>query len=253
MGFVISQEPILIAIDDTDNLESRGTGFRARQLGQRLQDHGLAKLRAITRHQLHVCAEIPYTSHNSSACLDMWADPRRLDDLIAFCAEFLLAESAPGSDAGLCVAPLAVVDEGIIEWGQRAKREVLTQAEARQLAGQGNLFLEGYTGTTGGIIGALAATGLRKSGDDGRYLWLRGIRERVAGRYPLRQLLVETDVEAFRPVDSEAIPSLDDFVEITEWFRPVLIGGQAVLLLEKNDDKSECLWRTAGKQHVKNH
>ncbi len=53
----------LIGIDDTDNLESRGTGFRARQLAQQLQQRGLARLRGVTRHQLFVSPEIPYTSH----------------------------------------------------------------------------------------------------------------------------------------------------------------------------------------------
>ena len=33
----------LIGIDDTDNLESRGTGFRARQLSARLDEAGLAR------------------------------------------------------------------------------------------------------------------------------------------------------------------------------------------------------------------
>ena len=34
----------LIGIDDTDNLESRGTGFRARCLGAELTDAGLARV-----------------------------------------------------------------------------------------------------------------------------------------------------------------------------------------------------------------
>lgn len=53
----------LIGIDDTDNLESRGTGFRARQLLQRLAEAGFARPLGITRHQLYVHSDIPYTSH----------------------------------------------------------------------------------------------------------------------------------------------------------------------------------------------
>ena len=69
----------LIGIDDTDNLESRGTGFRARQLGGRLAEAGLGKVRGITRHQLFVHPSIPYTSHNSSACLDVDLDDARIE------------------------------------------------------------------------------------------------------------------------------------------------------------------------------
>lgn len=45
---------ILIGIDDTDNLESRGTGHCARQLGLSLVASNLIELQSITRHQLLV-------------------------------------------------------------------------------------------------------------------------------------------------------------------------------------------------------
>ncbi len=100
-----------IGIDDTDNLESRGTGHRARQLGAMLQDAGIARLLSITRHQLLVHQDIPYTSHNSSACLLMDCDAAKESELKTFCREFLLSESAPGSDAGLCIASFESVNK----------------------------------------------------------------------------------------------------------------------------------------------
>lgn len=60
---------LLIGIDDTDNLESRGTGYRVRQLANWLSEKNLVVPLGITRHQLLVDPRIPYTSHNSSACL----------------------------------------------------------------------------------------------------------------------------------------------------------------------------------------
>ena len=72
-----------IGIDDTDNLESRGTGHRARQLGTGLQNAGIARLISITRHQLLVHKDIPYTSHNSSACLLIECEPSGEPRLIA--------------------------------------------------------------------------------------------------------------------------------------------------------------------------
>ena len=62
---------LLVGIDDTDNLESRGTGFRAREFGRQLMEEGLASVRGISRHQLYVHPDIPYTSHNSALCLDI--------------------------------------------------------------------------------------------------------------------------------------------------------------------------------------
>ena len=43
---------VYIGIDDTDNLETRGTGFRARQLIERLQECRLGEGIGVTRHQL---------------------------------------------------------------------------------------------------------------------------------------------------------------------------------------------------------
>ncbi|MGH2717450.1 MAG: hypothetical protein ACRDJU_02570, partial [Actinomycetota bacterium] len=60
---------LLIAIDDTDNRDSRGTGAGSRALLEALLDAELGQPVGITRHQLLVDPAIPYTSHNSSACL----------------------------------------------------------------------------------------------------------------------------------------------------------------------------------------
>jgi len=100
-----------IGIDDTDNLESRGTGYRARQLGTMLEEAGIARLICITRHQLLVHKDIPYTSHNSSACLLMDCEPGKEAELTTFCRDFLLRESAPGSDAGLCIASKTAITQ----------------------------------------------------------------------------------------------------------------------------------------------
>ena len=160
----------LIGIDDTDNLESRGTGHRVRQLADWLAENHLAAPQGITRHQLLVDPQIPYTSHNSSACMAVESDMPA--DLWEASREFLLRESAPGSDAGLCLAVWDSVNECIVSFARRAKLTVLTMLEAEQTALDNGIQLEGLTGTRGGIIGALAAVGLHRQGSDGRFLWL---------------------------------------------------------------------------------
>jgi len=85
-----------------------------------------------------------------------------IDDLRAGMREWFVA----GSDPGLCVA--ATVPEAIAEFGRRCQRELVSQSEARDLAAEHGLHLEGLGGTEGGVIGALAAVGLAASGNDGR-------------------------------------------------------------------------------------
>jgi len=60
---------VLIGIDDTDNETSPGTGRVAQQLLGDLVGSGLAAAHGATRHQLLVDPRVPYTTHNSSACL----------------------------------------------------------------------------------------------------------------------------------------------------------------------------------------
>ena len=238
----------LIGLDDTDNLESRGTGHRARQLANTLTSIGLAEVEGITRHQLLVDPRIRYTSHNSSACLTVVAQPDRLAALIDACREFLINDSAPGSDAGLCVAAWSSVSAAVQQFGQRAKQEVLTMAEASQLAEREQLVLEGLTGDHGGIIGALAAVGLRVAGNDGRFLWLPGLRE-LSGIYAADQLCRATSIELVQTIAGVDVPPADR-IEVGDWVRPLLKHGHTLLLVEEAQ-RDDCEWRVISKDTIK--
>jgi hypothetical protein len=226
-----SSNRLLVAIDDTDNLESRGTGHRARGIGRMLADEGLAVVHGISRHQLYVHPDIPYTSHNSSLCLDLdWrgGDLAMLSDIVY---GFLETYSAPGSDAAYAIARYDDVGETIMEFGRRAKDTVLTQADARSLAQREGIILRGVTGTHGGIIGSLAGVGLRRTGRDGRFVWVEGVRE-LRGVVAIETLLDNTGIHVVRSPAGET-PEPGARIAVDPWPRPVLIDHQAVLLIEK--------------------
>jgi hypothetical protein len=237
---------VLIGIDDTDNLESRGTGFRARELGRLLIENSLAELKGITRHQLLFDRRIPYTSHNSSACLEV--ESNKISRIPEFCAEYLLRESADGSDAGLCISEYDRVSEKIIKWGRRAKKEIITQEEARKIAKEEDVFLEGYTGTKGGIIGSLAAIGLRKEGDDGRFLWIRGMREMI-GVFKVSEIKQRTGVDEIIPLDKSLI-SNDTNILLTEKWRPVMKKNKIIIFVERKNDENDG-WQVVSKEYIK--
>jgi hypothetical protein len=240
----------LIAIDDTDNHESRGTGFRARQLGARLAAAGFGYVRGITRHQLYVHPSIPFTSHNSSACLDAELNGAGLEAACDFCREFLAAESAEGSDAGLCVARFDDVDDVLVGFGNAAKRAVLTREQAHEIAAERGIHLEGVTGARIGVIGALAAVGLRRGGNDGRFLWLEGLRE-LSGTATAGRLLATTGIDSVETVDGHPLPA-DAEVTVDPWPRPVLLQGRAVLLTERCEDNDERTgWRILSKEAIR--
>src|SRR5512140_2041013 len=90
-----------IGVDDTDNVKTRGTGLLVRRLALWLQLDRLAEPHSITRHQLLVDPRIPYTSHNSTACLSI--DTENVEAVWETARDLLVLEGAAGADVGLCV------------------------------------------------------------------------------------------------------------------------------------------------------
>lgn len=220
---------IFIGLDDTDNLESRGTGNLARQIATNLASE--FSVVGVLRHQLLVDPNIRYTSHNS--CKSVVLNEDGDVDLALLCErvrQIMLDDFQPGSDPGLCVA--RVVPSTVIEFGRRAKREVLTQAQARELAAAHDMILVGVGGDEGGVIGALAAVGLAASGDDGRYVMIGNSRE-LSGPQPIPVVLA-TGIAQVRTLDGQ--PVTEGLVQ-SEKMRPVRRGGQAVLVVEHSGDE----------------
>lgn len=241
----------LVGIDDTDTLETRGTGFHARMMGAGIETAGMGKVLGITRHQNYVHPEIPYTSHNSSACLKVQAED--LEKLKEFCREFLLKIAPIGSDVGLCIAEENNISEKVVRWGLDAKQIILYQDDARYLAKSENIYLEGLTGTQGGIIGALAAVGLRKWGNDGRFLYLKGKKElREISALVYSQTALAEDFCIEQIIDKQGLPlGKDEPVQMNEWFRPVMKNNKVTLIVEKQLHNGQYFWQVANKDYIR--
>ena len=247
---------VLVAIDDTDSLTSRGTGQLVRMLAQALDELGLGTPLGVTRHQLFVDDRIPYTSHNSSACIALDCGPDAdVTAIVDTAAEFLESLSADGSDPGLAVAGASVWSDGATRkrlhaFGFEAKRAVLDQEAARGLAAASGVQLSAHGGDGGGIIGALAAIGLHSSGADGRFLWMPRMRS-LRGETSYADLRDRTPIDAaIDPSGRE--PAAGDLIDLGDWVRPVLRGGRAVLLLEAHQPGSPG-WRASPRETVKVH
>lgn len=237
---------VLLGIDDTDNDSSPGTGYLAQQLLGELTASGLADRLGATRHQLLKDDRIPYTSHNSSACLVV--RPRAGVDLGQIhdaAASFLREYSAPGSDPGLAVARAGEVAASLAEFGRRAKSQVLDQPTAYAAAREATVPLVGLGGSEDGVIGALAAVGLHSTGADGFYIWLDGIRKVRAGHWPVEEMYRQIPIADARTVDGRRPPA-GQIIGVPPWVRPLLLGGRPVLLLEETPE-----WRVAGRDVVR--
>lgn len=236
---------VYVGFDDTDHISAdRGTGKLARWFEGELPEG--CRMVGVVRQQLLIDDRIPYTSHNSSACVIVDAsDVSLLGTIVTRAAAHLKRHALEGSDPGLCV-----VCEGeaslarLIAFGRECTARMVTQKEALDAAM--NSHLTGHGGTNDGIIGAAAAVGLTASGWCGRFIEYGRLRElpdpvRVSELERAGILAVSGDRDA-------KIPRPDDLVHTKGWLRPRLWGGRAVLLAMPD---GEGIWQSLGKKRDK--
>lgn len=245
---------ILISIDDTDDLDSPGTGELAAEIAGMIETRGWGETSFITRHQLFLHPDIPYTSHNSAMCFPAVVEPGCRETLIAAAADFLTRQSAPGSDPGLCVVATTSVSEpkALIGFGQTAKGSVLTKDDAYGLARRLGVHLSEHGGTGQGVIGALAGAGLRLGGNDGR---MRGTLTLppAADHLSVGDLLAFDHVDAVQTRDGDALPD-DAMIRLFgDKVKTVMIGGRSILLVTADPLGDNDAWRSCSPRELKSY
>jgi len=237
---------VYIGFDDTDNLDADiGTGKLARRFEALLPDG--CKLRGVVRQQLLVDDRIPYTSHNSSACVIVdIPDVALIERIREKAVHHIEKESLAGSDPGLCIAWDNVgAFAPLMEFGRGCTERVVSQAEALQAAGA--FHLSGHGGTNDGIIGAAAAVGLTASGWSGRFIEYERLRD-----LPPIVTIGELETRGIRVISMDrdgVIPRFGDRVDTKGWLRPRLLGHRAVVpVLPSGDGLWYTLWEKRSKR-----
>jgi hypothetical protein len=234
-----------IGFDDTDNHDSDfGTGKIARRFENILPEG--CHMWGVVRQQLLFDERIPYTSHNSSACVVIdFSDLSLMDDLISRAAEYIERESASGSDPGLCCAcegDHALTD--LISFGRLCATRIVTQQDALKAAS--GIHISGHGGTNDGIIGAAAAVGLTASGWSGRFIEFADLRS-----FP--DTVTVGDIEKYGIVvvslDRDAmVPDPEDVIYTKGWLRPRLWGKKPILPVLC---RGKNMWESVGEKRKK--
>jgi hypothetical protein len=243
---------ILIGIDDTDNLDSMGTGELASLIARNIERNGWGTCSFVTRHQLLVHPDIPYTSHNSSMCFAADIEEAALESVIHDASDFLARESAAGSDPGLCVAVVDRLEsrERFISFGKRVKEAVVDMEEAYRLAQELGVHLSAHGGNGLGIIGALAGAALRLSGSDGRMRGDLRIGDE-SGMTTVGELLAHPWVDEVRSTCG-AIPQNSDQVRLGDKVKTVMLDGSSVLLVApQNSTACAPPWSSCSKHQLR--
>ena len=231
---------IFVCMDDTDNLHSRGTGRLARAVAAVLAKN--YPVRGVTRHQLYVHPDIPYTSHNSCGVIHINMDGyHHLDEIFEIAREEMLNDFIEGSDPGLSVANHEQIKPSLIAYGRDAQRTVLTQENARTMAKNLSIRLEGLGGTEDGVIGSMAGLGLASTSNDGRFLQIGTIRELV-GPQPA-QTLLDAGIDDIYTTDGRKVTSGTIWNEETKSVKPCPVNDQVILFVEEVDGELKAVKR----------
>jgi len=233
---------IFVAIDDTDNINTRGTGRLSRNIAKVLSKK--YPIKGIVRHQLLVHPDIPYTSHNGNAVIHIDIDLNKhrefenytssndlLKEIFEDTKKEMLDDFIEGSDPGLAVASDTQVSSSLIAYGIDAKEKVLTQDQGRELSKNLGILLEGLGGTEDGVIGAMAGIGLSSTYNDGRYLFVGKVRD-LLGNQTVKSLLksgIDEVVSIYgEPIKQDAVIKVGE----NKSLRPSPINNKVVLFVE---------------------
>ncbi|MBF0406886.1 MAG: hypothetical protein HQM10_06010 [Candidatus Riflebacteria bacterium] len=219
-------EIVYIGVDDTDVLGSPGTGKIARGIAEMLFEKGLAKSLGVSRHQLLVDPRVKYTSHNSCKGIAVITDNFPVV-LVKPCSDYIKDHFQPGSDPGLCICSEKNITPEILAYSVKAETEFIQKDEAYTLVSGKDIFLTELGGDGGGVIGALAAVGLRAGGNNGRLVDIRGVRD-ISGKISVMEIKFRTDIVAVSDIDGNELSNLE-IVESLSWIRPNLVNGKPVL------------------------
>ncbi|MDD4170961.1 MAG: hypothetical protein PHQ94_01845 [Syntrophomonas sp.] len=250
---------ILVSIDDTDtvkvdNVDVRGTGEMAELIAKAIEDNGWGSCQPITRHQLLIHPDIPYTSHNSSMCFAANIESTYLKPLIDFAADFLACESAPDADPGLCIAIIERISRPgwLISFGYMAKNYVLTKENAYDLAEKLGIHLSEHGGTGLGVIGALAGAGLRLGGNDGRFKGKLKLKTKD-NTITTGKICSQSQVDIVKCLETGAVLHDDELVLLGDWVKTILHYGQAVLPVSPVNEigTGSPGWKTYSKKQMK--
>jgi hypothetical protein len=219
-------------MDDTDNLNSRGTGRLARAVAAKLSN--TYPVYGVTRHQLYVHSDIPYTSHNSCAVIHLEINgEENIDNIFQTVKDEMLKDFIEGSDPGLAVAHENQISPSLNAFGKDAKEKILTQSKARTLANNLDIPLEGLGGTEDGVIGAMAGLGLASTSNDGRFLHIGNIRKLIGPQTV--QDLINAGVDGVYTLDGCSLSEGMIINPNNKSVKPCPVNGKAILFVEEID------------------
>lgn len=219
-------EQYIIGLDDTDGTGVPGTGALAMALAAHIHEAGWGRSLGVTRHRLWDSEKVAYTTGNHCYAVGIETDRNALDledDLV----DWVRKHAAKDADPGVAIMSRHSDMPHILAFGRRCQTELMRVDWAQTFSTEANVALRALGRKRLGIVGALAAAGLRGGGRDGRFIALPAIRD-LNGRVTAGHIRERTGVETILDAAGEPLDR-DDLVETFGWLRPRLEEGRPVI------------------------
>jgi hypothetical protein len=223
---------IYVGIDNTSNHESVGTAKFARQVAKKISDK--YTVYGVSRHQFFIHPDINYSTHNFGAVIHVDCnDERSVEDIFITTKKIMEKEFNTGSNPGLAVAHENQISPAVINYGQDAKKIIVTKERAIDIAKNSQIRLKGFGKTQDGIIGAIACIGLAVTKNDGRFLQIGNIRS-IKEPQPVGKF-IEAGVEKIFTLEGRRIKHGIIFNKDNKPVKPSPINGEIILfVIEEN-------------------
>lgn len=223
-----------ICIDDTDEIGyEKSTGEISEEIKQYIENEFNIACSLVTRHQLFLHEDIPYTSHNSSMCFTCSLTQAQKEQIKEFIISYLNKYSAPSSQPGLCIGfEKDIIDaKELIEFGLDAKKKVLTKEDAYKMATKQGLDLSEHKNEGQGVIGALAGVALRLYGSDGRVKGKFNVKKEFMS---VEELLNFDFIDEVRLKNNDLV-SDDIIIKTTQALKTVFLDHKSILLVQESE------------------
>ena len=216
-------EKFTIGIDDTGYLDQHLTTKLMRSWLSQMIEQSLIHSEGITRHQLFESEKISSSYKNRSLAFT-FNTSQSIFEIEDQLVDFIRTASSPHANPAIAILSRHSDSLHALAFGRRCKNELLKLSDSEQYASESNVLLRGLGGNRNGMIGALAAVGLRAGGGDGIFVHIDGL-EGLKGDQSAGDIRNNSALQHIVDISSGEELDRDDMVKIDSYLRPNLING----------------------------
>lgn len=223
---------IYIAIDDTRCLDGGGAGKMTASLSGVITDNKWGSCQMTSRHRLYPNPVTGCKKHNTARCFPACIDEDYLPVFIEYACKIIKTSAAPGSNAGLAIVIPALLEDvdALREYSYKVKEDLVDKEQTLAMGRNPGIFLFELSGNGNGIIGALAAAGLRSTGNDGQIRGQLKIGSGEGSIVTVQEILDNTYVKQVKSMTFETLVP-DETIRLGEKVKVVVLDHQYTLMV----------------------